>query len=238
MIMMLMIDGDDRLEITCISSKCISLKTNLYQHFAKSFSNSKTTSISMRSLGIFVMGVVVVALSAVVAAQRQQRPQQQQGGDNNNEFQSVVDAVFGPAPTPAPPRGFGVIVTPEPNVDPTSMPQTLRRDTAEECTCVSYHRCDPANNRIRADTPEDFDGFGVIDVRIDVRECQAVLDVCCKGTFQREETIAVKPVEQRPNRAAGCGIRNVGGIDFQLSGANVSDERESIQRCTYVLIKL
>lgn len=69
---------------------------------------------------------------------------------------------------------------------------------------------------------EQFDGFGVIDVRFDQRECQAVLDVCCRGEFEREVTIPVKPVEQTPNRAAGCGIRNVGGIDFQLAGANVS----------------
>lgn len=187
----------------------------------------------MRSLrvpgGLFVVAVLISL--AVVSAQRQQQQQQLPPAGTDNEFQSVIDTVFGPPPT-KPPRGYNVIVTPEPNVDPTSSPQTLRKDTVEECTCVSYHRCDPANNMIRADT-EDFDGFGVIDVRIDVRECQAVLDVCCKGAFQREETIAVKPVVQRPNRAAGCGIRNVGGIDFQLSGANVSS---LLKRCPIDLV--
>lgn len=150
----------------------------------------------------------------------------QQATQSPAEFQAIINSVFGTAPT-GPTRGFANIVTPEPQpfVQPTTAPQTLKQDTADECTCVAYHRCDPANNMIRpdADADADFDGFGVIDVRIDTRECQAVLDVCCRGQFQREVTIPVAPVVQKPNRAAGCGIRNVGGIDFQLAGANVSE---------------
>lgn len=140
--------------------------------------------------------------------------------------QSAIDSVFGaanPTPTPARSRGFANVVTPEPFVAPTTGPVTLKQNTPDQCTCVPYHKCDPANNMIRTGgEDEQFDGFGVIDVRFDQRECQAVLDVCCRGEFEREVTIPVKPVEQTPNRAAGCGIRNVGGIDFQLAGANVS----------------
>lgn len=160
--------------------------------------------------------LVCVALLVTTGTGQPQQP---------SDVQTIIDSVFGTegsvTQTPQRSRGFGNIVTPEPFVQPTSSPQTLRENTADECTCVPYHMCDPSNNQIRKDVEPDFDGFGVIDIRFDARECQAVLDVCCKGQFQREETIPVKPVVQKPNRAAGCGIRNVGGIDFQLAGANV-----------------
>lgn len=161
--------------------------------------------------------LAVAVLTVALATGQQQSPA---------DFQAAVDSVFGPQTVtqrPTSNRGFGNIVTPEPFIQPTSVPTTLKQNTADECTCVPYHMCDPSNNMIRTDADAgDFDGFGVIDVRFDARECQAVLDVCCKGQFQREVTIPVKPVVQKPNRAAGCGIRNLGGIDFQLAGANVS----------------
>lgn len=146
----------------------------------------------------------------------------------NTNVQSAIDSVFGSGPPNAPPpsptaspsrRGFAQIVTPEPIIGPTTSPTILQANTKDECLCVPYYLCDPTNNMIRNDGGGDFDGFGVIDVRFDERECQDVLDVCCRGEYQKEQPIMPKPVVQQPNRPAGCGIRNVGGIDFQLAGA-------------------
>lgn len=177
-----------------------------------------------------------IALLAALALAAGPTNAQQMAAD----VQAAVDAVFGPAtatqPAARPPssrtRGFGNIVTPEP---PGAGQQPLRNQpaTEEPCTCVSYHMCDPANNRLIAGAAAvpDFDGFGVIDIRADFRECEAVLDVCCMGQFQREVTIPVPPVEQKKNRAAGCGIRNVGGLDFQLAGVKVSVGRANDNWC-------
>lgn len=170
--------------------------------------------------------VAVVAIILVLVTFPSESQQQQE----QPNIQSTIDSVFGTGggavANPPPPssnrnRGFGTVVTPEPFVQPTSQPTVLRKDTANECTCVPYYMCDPSDNTVRGEDP-DFDGFGVIDIRFDERACQDVLDVCCKGANQKEEPIVVKPIVQKPNRAAGCGIRNVGGIDFQLAGAVVS----------------
>lgn len=112
---------------------------------------------------------------------------------------------------------FSIIVTPEPIIHPTSSQTILSENTSDECICVPYYFCDPHNNTVRTDNGD----FGTISVRLDDRECQAVLDVCCKNEHHKEEAIVPKPVVQKPNRAAGCGIRNVGGIDFALAGATV-----------------
>lgn len=135
----------------------------------------------------------------------------------------LIESVFGTGNTKTSSnnRGFANIVTPEPIITPTSSPQVLMVDTKDECVCVPYHMCDPATNTVREEGDGDFDGFGVIDVRFNERACQAVLDVCCKGEHRKEEPIMPKPIVQKPNRAAGCGIRNVGGIDFKLAGATV-----------------
>jgi len=135
-------------------------------------------------------------------------------------IQDNIDSVFGPqAPTTQRPpnsRGAGVIVTPEPNPDPTQSPQTFVNN-GQQCLCVPYYMCDPTNQTV-VDDGGVVDGFGVIDIRFDPQSCQDVLDVCCNSDKQREVTIVPVPIEQKPGRASGCGIRNVGGIDFQLSG--------------------
>lgn len=144
------------------------------------------------------------------------------------DINSTILDVFGSGPpdNQVPPprnRGFATVVTPEPFPDPTLSPTILLANTADECTCVPYYLCDPNSNTIRTDEPPgDFDGFGVIDIRFGERSCQDVLDVCCKGVNRKEEPIVVKPIVQKPNRAAGCGIRNVGGLDFKLAGATVT----------------
>ncbi|XP_059608271.1 phenoloxidase-activating factor 2-like [Phlebotomus argentipes] len=112
--------------------------------------------------------------------------------------------------------GFGEIVTPEPIVEPTTAPTVLTTGTGGRCTCVPYYLCNPDTNTTRQDGR--FDGFGVIDIRFDPRTCQDYLDVCCGEGKQREEPIKPPPTTSQPNRPRGCGVRNVGGLDFTLSG--------------------
>lgn len=167
-----------------------------------------TSKMSLVALGITC---ILLTAASVVA-----KPQ--------TNLDPLIASVFGTSDitTSAPRnRGFAYIVTPEPIITPTLVPQTLLVNTKDECTCVPYHMCDPSTNTVREETDGDFDGFGVIDVRFNERACQAVLDVCCKGEFTKEVPIMPKPIVQKPNRAAGCGIRNVGGIDFTLAGATV-----------------
>lgn len=82
--------------------------------------------------------------------------------------------------------------------------------------------CDPNTNSVRnPEVNDEITGFGVIDIRFDPLDCQDVLDVCCVGAATREKPIVPKPVENVPTQEAGCGVRNVGGLDFQLAGAFV-----------------
>lgn len=139
----------------------------------------------------------------------------------------IVEAVFNTnggqqRQTTQPTRGVGVIVTPDPTYVPTTAPQTLTVNQ-QNCTCVPYHLCDPITNTVRETPNEDeVTGFGKIDIRFDPLDCVDVLDVCCVGVAQREESIVPKPNENVPTQEAGCGVRNVGGLDFELAGAFVS----------------
>lgn len=153
----------------------------------------------------------------------QRNRQRQNAQQPSEDVQKAIDEVFNTSPSSLPQnpnRGFAQIVTPEPILNPTTAPQTLITD-GEQCTCVPYHMCDPTNNTIRGED-DTIDGFGLIDIRFDPDDCQEVLDVCCKGGNRKEETIVPVPNPNKPTRAAGCGIRNVGGIDFQITGAFVS----------------
>lgn len=51
--------------------------------------------------------------------------------------------------------------------------------------------------------------------------CQDVLDVCCPP--ERETKTVIKPPPPAVERPTGCGLRNVNGIDFSLTG-NVNGE--------------
>lgn len=149
------------------------------------------------------------------------------------QSQSILDnieSVFGPQSgqssttrrIPTNDRGAGFVVTPEPIVDPTQSPQTFVNN-GQQCLCVPYYMCDPTNNTVIEDDGGVIDGFGIIDIRFDPQSCQDVLDVCCNSDKQKEVPIVPVPIEQKPDsRASGCGIRNVGGIDFQLAGNYVS----------------
>lgn len=82
--------------------------------------------------------------------------------------------------------------------------------------------CDPNTNTVKGTTSTDeITGFGIIDIRFDETDCQDVLDVCCLGAATSPTTIEPKPVKNVPTQAAGCGVRNVGGLDFELAGAMV-----------------
>lgn len=149
---------------------------------------------------------------------------------NPSETQLIQDIFGSPQqqpqplpPTRSPSRGAGVIVTPDPNfiVTPTTSPQMLFINQ-QNCTCVPYHMCDPKTNTVRNQESNDEEtGYGVIDIRFNPNDCQDVLDVCCIGaaTIDASEPVPVEP--PKPPQA-GCGVRNVGGLDFQVAGAFVS----------------
>lgn len=141
---------------------------------------------------------------------------------NDPDVKRAIEDVF---TTPVPPLrkpGFADIVTPDPNFRPTTSPQTFVTNQ-QECTCVPYHLCDPSNNTANSQVNNDaVIGFGVIDIRFDPNDCVDILDVCCAGASRREESIVPKQEEDKPTRASGCGIRNVGGLDFKITGDFVS----------------
>ncbi|XP_013099463.2 phenoloxidase-activating factor 2 [Stomoxys calcitrans] len=163
---------------------------------------------------------------------------QQSTGTYDPDITALVDNVFGqpnqqqqqqqqqqqpqqPATqTTRKPTGFANIVTPDPIGANTQFNSISGRS---QCNCVPYHLCDPSNNTPATMEDDIFDGFGLIDIRFnrdDDPVCAHFLDVCCDGNHTRSESLNPKPQEERPNRPKGCGVRNVGGIDFNITGAN------------------
>lgn len=164
--------------------------------------------------------VLLLAMNTIDAVPQHLRQRRQQTFDPANpDIQAAIEQVFSTPPN----RGFGVVVTPDPTFVPTTAPQTLITENNQQCTCVPYHMCDPSNNTVREMAEDDaVTGFGLIDIRFDPLDCQDVLDVCCLGVNQREVPIVPVQPTNKPTRASGCGIRNVGGLDFQITGAFVS----------------
>jgi len=144
-----------------------------------------------------------------------------------NDVNALIGELFNTTdslPTRPPPRsgGFGTVVTPVP---PGSLgPQTFNSVSGrqDQCNCVAYHLCDPSTNSVINDDDATFDGFGLIDIRFndDDPVCPHFLDICCANNRTRTVSVSPPPVETIPNRPQGCGIRNVGGIDFNITGAN------------------
>lgn len=141
------------------------------------------------------------------------------------QLQQNIDAVFNQRPTTSiTSRGFDVVVTPVP-IDPSVATERFTSISGRSpCNCVPYHQCDPSGTS----TPvEDgaFDGFGLIDIRFnkdpdpDAPSCEHFLDVCCDTGRTHDTSLNPTPQEQRPNRPKGCGVRNVGGVDFNITGA-------------------
>uniref|UniRef100_A0A1I8NC80 Phenoloxidase-activating factor 2 n=1 Tax=Musca domestica TaxID=7370 RepID=A0A1I8NC80_MUSDO len=134
---------------------------------------------------------------------------------------TTTAAATTPNPTRAP-SGFAQIVTPDPNGGATI---TGSISGKQLCNCVPYHMCDPSSNSQvsnsgQVETPTD-DVSLLIDIRFNADDpvCPHFLDVCCDGENTRDNSIMPTPQEQKPNRPKGCGIRNVGGIDFNITGA-------------------
>lgn len=172
--------------------------------------------------------IVIISLTVIYAVNATPQRSRWQRQNEDPALQDAIEQVFNippngqQRPTQAPMRGVNFIVTPDPTYVPTTAPQMLTVNE-QNCTCVPYHMCDPITNTVR-ETPNDDEvtGFGKIDIRFDPQDCVDVLDVCCVGGAQREESIVPKPIENVPTQEAGCGIRNVGGLDFELAGAFVS----------------
>lgn len=122
-------------------------------------------------------------------------------------------------PTTSRTRGVDFVVQPvnDPDYVPPSSPRTPSA-SLQNCTCISYHLCDPRKQGTSNDN--EVTSFGQINV-LD-KDCDDFLDVCCIDAAQQEESIVPKPIENVPTQEAGCGVRNVGGLDFELTGATVS----------------
>lgn len=152
----------------------------------------------------------------------------------NQDIQRQIDEVFFSTPRPRP--GIGTIVTSDPIFVDTgaTMPTQVSFDNTQSCTCVSYHLCDPNTNTTIPNTTAMDDavrkkGFGLYEPRIgivprsDAESCENPLELCCKGEAQRNESFnpVIDTLTPTPN-VDGCGIRNFGGLDFELTGAFVS----------------
>ncbi|XP_065365727.1 phenoloxidase-activating factor 2 [Calliphora vicina] len=171
-------------------------------------------------LSLLALSVLLVSVTALP-----QRQQSQQTVDPS--IVTLVDNVFGQnTGQQQPTSGFGVVVTPVP-IDPSAPSDEFTSISGRaQCNCVPYHQCDP---NTQTTTPVDdgaFDGFGLIDIRFNrdsddnAPSCEHFLDVCCDGGHTRNVSLTPTPQEERPNRPKGCGVRNVGGIDFNITGAN------------------
>lgn len=174
---------------------------------------------------IFVIATTLTVINVVYAIPQRSTRQ----NIDNPDIQRQIDEVFNQRPTTPRNRGASVIVTPDPNFvpDPTTSPQVLMINQ-QNCTCVPYHMCDPTTNLVKQVTQADQDaasGFGLIDIRFDPDDCQDVLDVCCSREATSEVSlpppVTVVDVPRPVPNVAGCGIRNVGGLDFAITGAFV-----------------
>ncbi|XP_017065633.1 phenoloxidase-activating factor 2 isoform X2 [Drosophila eugracilis] len=120
--------------------------------------------------------------------------------------------------------GIGLVVTPEP-LRPDSPHSGFNSISGKssECNCVPYYKCDPSTNSVTEDG--SFDGFGVIDIRFNTDDpiCPASVDVCCSDNRTRSEILNPTPLVQRTNQSLGCGVRNIGGLDFTLSGVTQNE---------------
>ncbi|XP_025834690.1 phenoloxidase-activating factor 2 [Agrilus planipennis] len=106
-------------------------------------------------------------------------------------------------------------------------------------TCVDYYNCDPKTNTIISSG--DYDGTGLIDIRIQSNRCDHPLQVCCdipKGGIPPDVKLPNTSTDPmvNPNPEPGippdrstpspnpvgtvsyCGIRNENGIDFKITG--------------------
>lgn len=181
-------------------------------------------------LVICTIAITFLLINTVISTPQRsnQRSRQQVGSQSrlqsDDDLTKTIEEVF---PTPTRKTPFDQVVTPDPTYTPTSSPQILTNQNQQKCTCVPYHKCDPSTNKVKDPTDTvDEDarvGFGLIDIRFqsDTRECEEILDVCCIDEAKTEESVTPPTKENVPTRASGCGIRNVGGLDFQLQNANV-----------------
>jgi plasma kallikrein len=106
------------------------------------------------------------------------------------------------------------------------------RNSGIKCKCVVYYDCAAENspqstldNRVEIDVSQNPNAA-----------CPGVLDVCCRDgpvATQRPTEAVVVPTEAvvvptsrppvtPPPTVTGCGVRNVGGLDFTLVGDFVS----------------
>ncbi|XP_055528996.1 phenoloxidase-activating factor 2 isoform X2 [Wyeomyia smithii] len=110
--------------------------------------------------------------------------------------------------------GIDEVVTPDPfgPNSPTLSPMKFITAQGDECTCVPYFMC-----RAQPEFAEQ-NKFNEIDVNYNPESCQDVLDVCCRAQDSLVVPMNNTPGTVSSRRPVGCGLRNVGGIDFTLTG--------------------
>ncbi|KAL7727559.1 hypothetical protein ACLKA6_000115 [Drosophila palustris] len=207
-----------------MQQRAVSISLNVAENVAdlkviaklhKTFSQIKLGSMSFK-LGLAIIAALLACGNAA--------PQDISNVDKN--IQDIFNTNPGPSQPsqPSGPTGGFQVVTPVP-IDPTSPVINFNSVSGKQanCNCVPYYMCDPSTNSITEDG--SFDGFGVIDIRFgeDDPVCPSSVDVCCAGNRTRTEVLNPTPLDQRPNQARGCGIRNLGGLDFTLSGATQNE---------------
>lgn len=176
---------------------------------------------------ILTLAALLVSVSALPQPQQFQQQSQQ---NIDPSVITLVNNVFGQNNNnngaQRPSSGFGVVVTPVP-IDPSAPSDQFTSISGRaQCNCVPYHQCDPNTQTSMPVDDGAFDGFGLIDIRFNretddnAPSCEHFLDVCCDDVNTRNVSLTPTPQEQRPNRPKGCGVRNVGGIDFNITGAN------------------
>lgn len=167
-----------------------------------------------------VLNLYVIDVLYAVPQTLSKRQIQQTQSEKDRLIDIEIEKTFGTATEPT---ISTLVVTPDPTYVPTSSPQNLVINE-QNCTCVPYHMCDPTTNTVKSDpvNTDEITGFGNIDIRFDSHDCQEILDVCCVGVATKEVSIQPKPIKNVPTQEAGCGVRNVGGLDFTITGAFVS----------------
>ncbi|XP_048485903.1 phenoloxidase-activating factor 2 isoform X2 [Plutella xylostella] len=127
--------------------------------------------------------------------------------------QGVLNDIFGPPPTTG-----DVNTTPrleDLTVKPTEGISTFVDGSGAECQCVPYYLCDAALQGVQANN-ESVTGWGQLDIRLgDNHECQESVEQCCTAVLP-----APRPAPTPAPAPRGCGVRNVGGIDFTVTGGS------------------
>lgn len=138
-----------------------------------------------------------------------------------DDLDSLFESVFNTADTNknVPPAGTVPPPTTAAPLPPAPTPAPVYTCTGQ---CVPYYLCN--ENEIITD------GSGIIDIRVGEdttveNECPNYLDTCCEKQDVIDEPPPTATVAPPPNNFYRCGMRNVDGLGFRITG-NKAGESE------------